>query len=181
MGHEDQGRPGRAVEREDQVDDRGTGRRIQVSGRFVRKQDLWRWRKRTGQSHALLLPAGQMLGIVLQPARQSDPVQPLARHLARIVRSREFQRQHHVFERGQRRQQLKGLEHEADRVAAQRGAFILVQREKVDAPDGHRTRSGNIQTRQQSQKSGLARTRGTHDRNRLALADAERNIVQNGQ
>ena len=40
----------------------------------------------------------------------------------------ELERQHHVLERGQRRQQLERLEHEAEQALAHRGARVLVER-----------------------------------------------------
>ena len=67
----------------------------------------------------------------------------------------QFQRQHDVFQRGQVRQQLERLEHEAHMIGAQPCAAVLVQGEQILAGQPHAARAGNIQPGQQSQQVDL--------------------------
>ena len=95
------------------------------SGGFVGKEPARPSQENPCQGQALLLAARQVLGIMREPAAQADALQPLGGDRARVVHAGELQRQHHVLQRGERRQQLEGLEHEADRLAAQRRATRL--------------------------------------------------------
>ena len=52
----------------------------------------------------------------------------------------EVDRQRDVLQRGERRDQVERLEHEADLLAAQLGELLVVQRAELDAADEHLAR-----------------------------------------
>src|SRR6266545_4883719 len=76
----------------------------------------------------LLLAAGKLLRIMRRTLGQPDTVEPRPRARCCIGRTGKLERQHHVFKRRQRRQQLERLEHEAEQLPAQCSTRILVER-----------------------------------------------------
>jgi hypothetical protein len=121
----------------------GAGGGIEVAGRLVGQQQPRPGRKGPGDGDALLLAAGKMLGIMTESLRQADAREHLLGVGARPAAAGQFQRQHDVFQGAERRQQLEGLEDEAQHGAAQGGACILVQAEQIAArPVSTRPRVG---------------------------------------
>ena len=66
---------------------------------------------------------------------------------ARVAPARELERQHHVFERRQRRHQVERLEHEAHALGAQARAAVFVERRQVGAREGYASGSRRIEAR----------------------------------
>jgi acyl-CoA thioesterase-1 len=98
----------------------------------------------------------------------------------RVRAARKLQRQHHVFQRGQRRQQLEGLEHEPTDCRAARRA-VLVQREQVRAVDLHGAHRRRVQAGEDREQRGFARARGADHGDRLARRDAQVDFPQNDE
>jgi acyl-CoA thioesterase-1 len=122
-----------------------------------------------------------MFRIVSQAVRQADPLQPVFGLGAGIGGAGQFERQHDVLDGIQRRQQLEGLENEAQQAAAQNRPRILVEATEILAGQGHRSRCSAGRDRPAGQQRGFPRAGGADDRHRLAGRDGERNLVQNGQ
>src|SRR3546814_18034074 len=82
--------------------------------------------------------------------------------------------------RGEHRHQVVELEHEADVVAAPLrelpGAHLIDAR----AVDFDLAAAGRVQAADQVEQGGLARTRGTHQRDEVALVDVPVQAVQHG-
>ena len=83
--------------------------------------------------------------------------------------------------RGQRRQQLERLEHEAKEALAHRGERILVQAGKRCAVDVNITRRRPIESRKQSEERRLAGTRRADNCDGLAALHGERHAIEDGQ
>ena len=115
--------------------------------------------------HALLLAAGELARVVAGAMFEAHAPQRFRGGRARVAPARELQRQHHVFERRERRHQVEGLEHEADAFGAQARAAIFVERRQVGAREGDASGSGRIEARQQRQQRGFARAGCTDDGN----------------
>jgi len=79
-------------------------------------------------AHALLLTARQLARVMAGARRQADAAEHRAGRCTRIVAARQLQRQHDVLQCGQRWQQMKRLEHEADALGPQARTAVLVQR-----------------------------------------------------
>ena len=87
---------------------------------------------------------------------KADPFEHVAGTVAGIALAAQLQRQRHVVQRGEVAQQLEVLEHEADLLAAQRGAGVLVQRGQFGVGQPQAPGAGHVQPRQQGQQRGLA-------------------------
>ena len=85
-----------------QFQNRTRSGRVQRAGGFVAEQDFWIARQRTGDGHALLLPAGEIRRIAIVFISQTDEIQQLGHPtLDFIFRGIvELQRQRHVTEHG---------------------------------------------------------------------------------
>lgn len=112
--HQDQGRALLTLQGEHQFGDVRAGSPIQISGRFIREQQGGIAGKGPRQRDPLLFATGKLSGKVRHALAQTDPFQPFLCPRPGLRVSGQFQRQAHVFQRGQCRQKLKRLKHEAD-------------------------------------------------------------------
>src|SRR6185312_16338234 len=104
---------------------------------------------------------------------------PLAR--GRFGAPRELERQHRVFQRRERRQELERLENEAHHLAAQARAPVLVEGEEVLTRDPGLPRGRNVEAGEQSQQCGLPGARGPEDRQRLPREHLESRVAHDGE
>ena len=68
---------------------------------------------------------------MLEPRCQADAAEQFACGFSGIRSTGQLQRQHHVFQRSHRWQQVERLKHKAQQTRAQRGAAIFIQREQI--------------------------------------------------
>ena len=87
-------------------------------------------------------------------------------------------RQEHVLLRGQRRQQVEELKDEADPVAADPREAGVIEPVVALAAEADLTRGRRLERAEEVEHRALARARGAHDRDDLALADLERSAVE---
>lgn len=85
----------------------------------------------------------------------------------------QLQRQQHVFQCGQGRKQLKGLEDEANPAGTQSGAAILVQRSDILAQESNFSGTRGVQTSKKAEQCRFARARGAENGDRLARRNRE--------
>ena len=94
----------------------------------------------------------------------------LARAQAVCVRiGVEFVREEDVFERGERGDELIGLEDEADGFAADLGEFVFGQVADGGAVEVDVAGGGCVEAREQAEQGGFAAAGGAHDGDELAL------------
>ena len=72
VGHQHQRHAALGMLGEQEIDDLLAGGLVEIAGRFVRHQDSRIGRQRAGQRDALLLAAGQLRGIMMQPIAEAD-------------------------------------------------------------------------------------------------------------
>ena len=113
----------------DQTQDLLTRLGVEVSGRLVGEQDRRAVDQRPGDGDPLALPATELVGLVVHAVREPDRLErfdgALAPLLGRYPRVNE--RQGDVVEGGRSRQQVEGLEHEADLAVPDVGELIVVE------------------------------------------------------
>ena len=147
---------------------------IEVSGRLVGEQERRVVDERAGDRDALLLTAGELVGVVVDLRLQADEAQDL-RHLAADLRARladHLERVCDVVVDGAVRQQLEVLEDGADPAPQVRRPIV---RHLVDvlAGDPDDSRGGLDVADQQLDQGRLAASRRTDDERELAAADLE--------
>src|SRR3546814_8914276 len=91
-----------------------------------------------------------------------------------------MQRQLVVALRVQHRLQVVELEHEADVLAAPLRQLAGAHAVDARAVDLDLAAAGRVQAADQVEQGGLARTRGTHQRDEVALVDVQVQAVQHG-
>ncbi len=178
MGHEHEGRAAGAALLENEVHDGSPGRLVEVAGRLVRHQDGGVRRQSAGQGDPLLLAARQLRRIMAQPVAEADEPQFGRGPLEGVPAAREFERDGDVLERRHGRDEMEGLEHDADAGAAETGQGILVEPFDAGILDGHGPAFRPLQAGQHGQERRFARARRACEADRLARRDGEADTFQ---
>ena len=125
MSDQEQRRAPLAIELKHQIRDFAAGGNVEVAGGLVGHEHLRFAGKGARNRDTLLLAAGKLLRIMRHARRQADASQPIPRPRRRVAGARQLERQHDVFERRQRRQQLKRLKNESKPALSQSGALVF--------------------------------------------------------
>ena len=152
-----------------------SGLRIQRTGRLVGQQQTGLGDKGAGHGGPLLLPAGDLVGVLLQQLRNAQLLRDgpeLAAH-ALVVLPRQHQGQEDVVLEGEGVQQVEVLEHEAELVAAEGGQLPLRDAGDVPAVEQHLARSRAVERGEDVQQRGLAGAGLAHDGDVFALQDGK--------
>ena len=115
-----------------------------MRGRLVGEQERRIEAERTSDRDALLLPARQIVGPVLQPLAEPERFEHLTRAIAtgatRIARVPRCDR--HVVERVEARDEVERLVHDADRPAPVFGQGLAAQRRDLHVVEADRSARG---------------------------------------
>mmetsp|Transcript_67299 Transcript_67299/g.186139 ORF Transcript_67299/g.186139 Transcript_67299/m.186139 type:complete len:242 (-) Transcript_67299:1016-1741(-) len=156
------------------------GLAVQVTGGLVADQQHRVADDGPRDGHPLLLAAGQLGRLVRRTVGQAHQLQRDGRALPALAGRQlgQQQRQLDILLRRQRRHQVVELEHEADLGRPPFGQGRT--RELVDALTAHGdgTAAGRVQPTHQIEQRGLARARGPHQRQELALLHVQVDVVQ---
>ena len=142
---------------EQKVDDLLAGGFVEIAGRLVGDEDCGIGRQRAGERDALLLAAGELRRIMMQTVAEPDRLQLLRRALGSVGIARELERHRDVLQRGHGRDQMEGLEDDADLAAAEAGQRVLVEGIERRAADHHLSAIRTLQPRHHHQQRGFAR------------------------
>ena len=167
-----------AMTAEQKLDDVATSRLVEIAGWLVGDEDPGTRRERAGERDALLLAAGKLSRIVVEPAAQSDRRQFVLGARKCVARAGEFERHGDVFQRGHGRDQVEGLEHDADISAAEAREFIFIK--LVQGVSGHddRTAVGALQSGHYHEQRRLAGSRRSKQRHGLAASYIQADIFE---
>src|SRR5919108_1065477 len=102
-----------AVHVEKKANHSGAGFGVETAGRFVGEKKLGAHDEGAGKRDALLLATREMLWVMMQPLGKAHAGKHFARQRLGVWIFRELEGEHHVLERGEGRQKLERLEHEA--------------------------------------------------------------------
>ena len=176
-GHE-HGRA-RAVDALEQVHDAAGGLRVQVSRGLVADEQRRAVHDGAGDGHALLLAAGELVGIAVELVGQAHEAQHLG-HLGLddVTALPDYlQGEGHVLEDGLVRQELEVLEHAAD-VAAQVGHAPVAHGGQILVRHVDLARGGLDLAGKQTDEGGLARPGMAHEEDELPGEDLQSDVVQ---
>jgi hypothetical protein len=164
----------------DQTKHIGRAFRIEIAGRFVGEQQGGLQHQCTRDRGALHLPAGKLARAMLHPVLQADTFEQMGRPAQRIGirRAREPQRQQHVLQHRQARQQMEALEHETDAPVAQFARGFIVERLHVDAVEDVATAVGLVEAAEHVEQGRLARARGPRQRDERTARDRQVDPVE---
>ena len=152
--------------------------RVQVARRFVGEHDRRIVGERAGERDALLLAARQLRGIVMRAAGQSDFLEQRRGALPRVGDAGDFHRHGHVLVRGQRRNEVEELEHEADLLAAQAREAVFVELRDVDLIDQHLAGRRLVEARDEPEQRRFAAARRPDDGDELTSENLKRERVE---
>ncbi|MNM27476.1 hypothetical protein D3C81_379690 [compost metagenome] len=180
MGDQHQAGVAGTVELEHQLE-HGRGRAvIQVAGRLVAQHAGRVIDQRARHCSTLAFATGQFAGLVVQAMAEANRFQQRSRTRTglRHCGAGQHHRHHHVFQRGEFRQQVVELVDETQRLVAQQAARGVRQRGHALTGDIDLARGGRIQPAQQVQQRALAGTGGADDRNRLACGHRQVQAIE---
>lgn len=183
MGDEDQRGAVLAVKREQQIGNFVPGLAIEVTGGFVGKQHIRAAIERTGQRHALLLAAGELRRKVIEAFTQPQLFQQRPGALPAVggILAAQQPRQLNVLQRVKGRDQHKRLKNKTNVLCPQGGARLFIPRMQGLADQVDLTAAAVIQTSEDRQQRGFARTRFTNQGDALPAFDNEFNSGKDGK
>lgn len=140
VGHQDHRRTRFPVQLFEQLDDACPCRTVEVPCRFVREKDTRVIDEGTGDSDALLLSTRKLCREMMQTVTQANTLQEDSGSPLGVGNATEVQRNLDVLNRGQCRNELEGLEYEADLFPAQLSPLVFAQRAEVYPVQDHSPR-----------------------------------------
>src|SRR5262245_55061034 len=157
------------------------GATVEIAGRFVREKHCGFGDERTGNGHALLLPAGQLAGLMFGALRETDSLQGRSRERTGIklpAGAVVEQRQLDIFERAGACQEVKTLEDEAELLVTQIRERVAIQAVNVYASEEIVAARRGIQAANEVHERGLAGSGSSHHREHLAALDLQVDATQ---
>jgi hypothetical protein len=151
---------------------------VEVPGRLVGEHDIRAGDQGAGAGDALLLAAGQLGRLVAQPVAEADRVDHRGQPFLIGLPAGQVEGKRDVLERGQGRDQVERLEHEADPVAAEVGQLLLRQGGQVDLTEQHLAVRRLVQPGETVQQRRLPRAGRPHDRGEPALPELRTHVGQ---
>ena len=173
MGDQDHGGALFAIEGEEEVEDGAAGGAVEIAGGFVGEEDRRAKGEGAGEGDALLFAAGELDGVVVEAAVESDAGQEFAGTATAAAVAGEFHRQQHILFGGERRDQVIALENEADFAAADLRHLVLGEVGDVFTIEDHLAGAGRVEAGEQAEQRALAAAGRTHDGGELAARNEQ--------
>ena len=156
----------------------GAGLGVEVARGLVGEDDLGPGHEGPGRRHPLLLAARELGGPVVEAVTKADDVDDAVEPLLVRLLAGEGEGEGDVLGRGERGQQVEGLEDEADAVPTQAGQALVVERAELGVADVDPAEGEGVEAGQAVEKGGLPRARRSHDRRELAPPDLQVDPVE---
>ncbi len=129
--------------------------------------------------HPLLLAPRELRRVVVPAVAEAHPREQLLRAGPPVL-APQLQRDLDVLARGQGRDEVEGLEDEADRLRPHAGPLVLGERGEVVAVEHHAAAGRPVQAGEQAEQRALAAARGAGDGQEGAGLEVERGISKDG-
>jgi hypothetical protein len=180
---DDHERDATGVQRLEQRHDLESGAAVERAGRFVGEDGAGFVDQRARDRDALLLAAGEFQRRVVEPRAEAERVQhggcappPFAARDPGIDEG-----QGDVLHRRGARQQVEGLEDEAELAVAHRRARVGIEAGDVLAVEAIAPARRLVEQTEQVHEGRFARSRRAHDGDELAMADRHADTVEGAQ
>jgi acyl-CoA thioesterase-1 len=180
--HQDDGDPLLLVELLEHLQHLLARARVEVAGGLVGEQQARLVDERAGDRDALLLAAGELRRVVVEPLAEPHALQQLRRAALglavgdRVVRVR--QRHHHVLQRAGAGQQVEVLEDEPDLAVADERAAVGAEGGNLLAIEPVFAGRGVVETPEDVHERALARATGAHQGDELAARDVHGHALE---
>ena len=174
-------RPGLTVQPEKHLDDRLACLSIEVAGRFVGEKDFRAMNEGTGERDALLFTARKLGRVMAEPIRESYLREQFHGFFMATGMAAQFERDEHIFDRGERRDKLEILKDEPDEAVAQGGPGVLIEVFERLAIKPHAARGGIVEPGAEAEQRGFAAARRAGDRAGVSGKEREVDVAQDGQ
>lgn len=168
MGDDDEGGAGFRAAGQQQFDNRAAGGGVEIAGGLVGKQQRGARGQCAGDGHTLLLAAGELGGIMVQPVAKAHRGQFFGRAGFRIGKAGQFQRGHHIFQRCHGGQQVEGLKHHSDAPAPRQRQPVFRQAHEIRPAYAQRSAAGALKAGEHRHKAGFAAARGAQNGQNLS-------------
>ena len=145
---------------------------VEIAGGLVGEDQFWLIDQRARDGHALLFAAGKLRGKMREAVAESDAAQGFG-GLRFIGDAVEILREHHVFERGEIRDEMKLLEDEADFFGAIADHLVFAEFREIGAVDDHAAGSERVEAAENIDQRGFAGAGRAHERDPFAGVDVE--------
>lgn len=178
MGDEKQGHVPLGLFGKQEVGDLAACLAVEIAGRLVGDQDGGIGCQRPGDRHTLLLPAGKLTGIVMQPVAEADGGKLVLGNGEGVAHIGKLQRHCDVFQRGHVGQQVEGLEDDADPASAKGGQPVFGKIMKRGVVDVQRAAVQSLQAGEHHQQRRFAGTGRSDDADGLSLPDGQIDVFQ---
>src|SRR5690242_4864714 len=114
----------------------------------------------------------------MQTIAEPHARQQLARAGRGVAVAAQLERHLYVLERGERRDELEALKHEADFLAPQPCTLVFVHRGEIRVVEQHVAARRRVETSEQAEQRGLAAARRSDDRDEGALRNREADVAE---
>ena len=118
---------------------------------------------------------------MLESRAETDPIEQIDGLILRAGLPAQFHWHHHIFERGQRGDELEVLKYESDQLVAQPGASIFIKIGEPDIVEQHFADGRLVETGAETKQGRLAAARGTDDGAGRGGWNRKADLVQDGQ
>ena len=183
MGGDHEGDTVVAVQRREELHDLDRRSLVEVSGRLVGQNDFRVAGEGPGNRDPLALSPGQSRRDAAHVVGESNPGEQFLGpdHASAALHPLEEQRPCHVLHRGQHRDEMEGLEHEAELLVSESGERAIVMATEVHALDSHGAGVRVVETADQVEQRALAAAGRAGRDHELAGFDFEIDRVQHPQ
>src|SRR5204862_43047 len=163
---EDERAVGGRVDLAEEIEDARAGVGVEIRGRLVSDHELRIAGHRARDRHALALAAGELIRTLARVIGEADELEPALDALATLAARRPAQQQRilDVLPRREHRNQIEGLEDEAEDVATRGGEPVQRQRGDVGAVDDDPSAIRLVDAADEVEERRFAAARGTGER-----------------
>lgn len=151
---------------------------IEIAGRFVGEENFRLGGHGARDSDTLLLPAGELRGIMAKPMSEADRRKFAGGPFERLFMTGKLQRHGDIFQCRHRRQQMKCLKDDADMTAPRSGQRVLVELSEIGTRDDDIASARAFKAREHRHQRRLSRAGCSEHSHAFSSLDIEVQTLQ---
>ena len=173
VGDQQQGRAKAGVVLEQAIDYDAANGAVEISGGLIGQQQLGPGYKGPGDRNPLLLTTRELAGLMRDAVREADCPERFLGRGKGIGPTAQLEGDRDVLQRRHCRDQMKGLEYDADPRAAEPGKRVFIERAEVDPVNQHSSGTQTFQPAKHHQQGGFPGARRADDADAFPRRDLE--------